>query len=57
MTKWPRIKDLPKEEREPFQKWLNGQTRPWLDGVPSKKQDGYYQWDYERWKEGLPIID
>lgn len=57
MTNWPRIKDLPKEEQEPFKKWLRGQTCPLIEGVSINKQDGYYQSDYERWKQGLPVID
>lgn len=55
--KWPRIKDLPKEEQEPFRKWLGGQTVPLIEGVPMDEQDGYYEWDYKRWKAGLPVID
>lgn len=54
---WPRIRDLPEEERVQFIHWLLSQTRPWLDGVPEDEQDGYYQCDYERWKAGLPVID
>ena len=53
--KWPRIRDLPKEEQEPFSKWLYGQTCPFLEG--EEIQDGYYSHDYDRWKLGLPIID
>ena len=51
---FPRIKDLPEEEQEPFSKWLRGQTRPMNEGDPSP---AYYQWDYDRWKAGLPVID
>ena len=29
---WPRIQDLPEEEREPFTKFLDGQTRPLVEG-------------------------
>ena len=50
--KWPRIKDLPEEERKPFRKWLGGQTVPVIEGLPMSEQDAYYVWDYERWKEG-----
>lgn len=28
---WPRIRNLPESERRPFGKWLEHQTRPWLD--------------------------
>lgn len=54
---WPRVSDLPKKEQEPFTQWLSGQTRPWIDGLAEEEQDGYYRWDYERWKSGKHIID
>ena len=47
---WPRIKDLPEDEREPFAEWLGGQTRPFIEGLSWDEQDGYYSCDYERWK-------
>lgn len=53
--RWPRIRDLPEAEREPFTQWLAGQTRPLLVG--EEIQDGYYGWDYARWKRGQQIID
>lgn len=56
-TNWPRINDLPEEERIPFEDWLRGQTRPLLDNTPWEEQDTYYPWDYDRWKAGLPVID
>lgn len=49
---WPRVRDLPKSERKPFTRWLAGQGRPWLDGLALQEQDGYFPWDYERWKRG-----
>jgi len=52
---WPKIRYLPEPERKPFSEWLTGQTRPWID--EEKIQDGYYPWDYERWKAGKPIVD
>ena len=56
---WPRVKDLPEQDREPFTRWLDdyGQTRPLIDGVPMEQQDGYYEWDYGRWKERRPVVD
>lgn len=54
---WPRIRDLPVDEQDPFIVFLDGQTRPMIDGVPGTEQDAYYPSDYERWKSGLPIID
>lgn len=47
---WPRIRDLPEAEREPFTKFLVGQTCPMIEGEPMDSQDGYYPWDYENWK-------
>jgi ankyrin repeat protein len=57
LTSPPRIRNLPKEEQEPFKKWLFGATRPCIDGIPREEQDGYFHDDYERWKLGLPNID
>lgn len=54
---WKRIRDLPENERDEFVKWLEGQTRPWIDGEPASEQDGYYEWDYENWKRGGRIYD
>ena len=54
---WPRIRDLPPEEQEPFRKWIHSQTRPVFNGVPREDQDGYYPWDYRTWKLGLPSAD
>jgi hypothetical protein len=47
---WPRIKDLPEAERESFREFLTGQTVPWIEGVASQEQDGYYLCDYQNWK-------
>ena len=59
IVKWPRVKDLPEPDREPFERWLTdfGQTRPVLSGVPWPDQDGYYEWDYDRWQDGRPVLD
>lgn len=54
---WPRIRDLPEREREPFNRWLSGQTRPLMMGVPEHEQDGYFPWDYDRWKGSCIIVD
>jgi hypothetical protein len=53
ITHWPRIKDLPEDEQLPFRKWLVGQTCPYIVGVSYDEQDGYYQWDYDDWKQSL----
>lgn len=49
-TQWPRLRDLPENEREVFGRWLTGQTCPVIQGEPDSEQDGYYQHDYETWK-------
>lgn len=56
---YPRIRDLPEKERKPFAKWLQGQTRPLIEGEPftAEHQDAYYPWDYAAWKKGLPVTD
>jgi hypothetical protein len=53
MTDWPRIRDLPVEERVLFAQWLYDQTRPWIAGLHEDSQDAYYEHDYKRWKAGL----
>ena len=54
---WSRVRDLPEEERAPFTEWLDGQTRPMLDGIPMEEQDGYYDHDYRNWKRGGRVYD
>jgi len=54
---WPRIRDLPEEERVPFNQWLAGQTCPWIEGMHEDSQDAYYEHDYRRWKAGLRPLD
>ena len=58
---WPRLRELPIAEREPFTAWLCGQASPAItkNGVPIPRgeQDAYYPWDYARWKKGLPAAD
>lgn len=50
---WPRVRDLPENERQPFTEWLVGQTMPVVDGAPDADQDAYYPWDYQSWKRWL----
>lgn len=50
---WPRIKDLPEEERVPFKHWLRGQTCPLITNLPYEQQDAYYEHDYQHWKLSL----
>jgi hypothetical protein len=47
---WPRVRDLPEKERNEFEIWLNGQTRPVIEGEPDSEQDGYFPWDYAKWR-------
>jgi hypothetical protein len=54
---FPRLKDLKPRERKQFSKWLGGQTRPYLKGLSYDEQDGYYPWDYERWKRSLDGVN
>ena len=55
---YPRIRDLPEVERNPFDNWLQGQTCPVEDcSLPMEDWDWYYPCDYTRWKKGLLIID
>jgi 3',5'-cyclic AMP phosphodiesterase CpdA len=54
---WPRVRDLPEEERKPFTKRLRGQTRPMIEGISMDDQDAFYPWDYQDWKDGFPVLD
>lgn len=47
---FPRIRDLPEIEQEPFSKFLEYQTCPLVECIDMKDQDFYYKHDYERWK-------
>ncbi len=53
---YPRIRNLPQEEQEPFRQWLMGQTRPG-PSLPPEEYDFFYQSDYDRWKTGLTAAD
>lgn len=50
-----RVRDLPLEEREAFERELNHQTRPMVSGIPLEDQDFFYEGDYERWKESPAV--
>ena len=49
---WPRIRNLPPEEHEPFALWLWAFARPGpiIEGELDIEQDGYYTGDYRDWK-------
>ena len=52
---YPRIRDLPEDEQEPFKTWLEYQTVPCVDDLPMEEQDFYYQHDYNKWKHLLEV--
>ena len=51
------LAELPEDDQGPFMEWLFGQT------IPAPRPDDppgtirAYRWDYERWKQGWPILD
>ena len=47
---FPRIRELPKEEQEPFREAMQNKEMPWLRGIPENEQDGFWLYDYARWK-------
>lgn len=49
-AEWPRVRDLPEAEREPFENWVRLRCRPLLTGVSDEDQDAYYAYDYKAWK-------
>ena len=50
---WPRIRNLPPDEREPFGLWLiqEPKIRPYIEGESFEDQDAYYTGDYRDWKQ------
>lgn len=62
---YPRLRDLPVAEREPFCRWLMGKTpgslghtMPICDPTEPREQwDWYYPWDYAAWRAGDPGYD
>ncbi len=52
---WPRLRELPEAEREPFGLWLAHQTRPLVeeDAISWEDQDFFYPGDYLNWKATL----
>ena len=59
---YPRIRDLPENERQSFREHLFHQTRPILTDeagrmLPREEQDAYNECDNIRWKKGLPVTD
>ncbi len=53
-----RLDSLPDEEREPFHRWIQRQTRPVIPNEFDGSEDPApcaYAWDYARWlSEGKP---
>lgn len=54
---WPRIRDLPEAEREPFRNYLEDQNTPMVMSLSAAEQDFYYPDSYQRWKAGYPTLD
>lgn len=56
---YTRIRNLPENEREPFRKWIDGQTRPLMENetMDAESQDAYYEHDYQAWKRGGGVWD
>lgn len=51
-----RIGEVPGEDRRAaLRRWMAGQTRMLVDGL--EPQDAVYLWDYERWRDGRPVVD
>lgn len=50
-------RDLPIEQRGPFEIWLQHQGAPFLDDIPLDDQDGAWVSDYVCWLEqsNLPV--
>lgn len=48
----PRIRDLPKKYQAPFWEHVRDKVRPLIKGIKIKDQDGYYQEQWEEWRNG-----
>ena len=58
----PRCRDLPAGHRAAFRTWLEegGHSRPLIPGVAPgdfEGQDGYWPWDYARWRAEALSVD
>lgn len=51
-----KISSLPRRSREKFKIWLAGQTLPYVE-EDKDPTDWAYSWDYDRFKDGLAVID
>ena len=51
MNEYPRIRNLPEREQEPFNDWLTEEFRPVGDpSEPTSEYDWYYPDQYIKWK-------
>lgn len=48
------LDDLPKDQHEPFEKWIYGQTYMEVNGKPAYYCRDYEMW-YSFWSMGLPL--
>ena len=51
------LAELPENEQGPFMEWLFGQTIPAPRPGDPPGTVRAYRWDYERWKQGWPVLD
>ena len=47
--RWPRLRDLPVDERTLFAEWLQGSAVPLVKGCPLHEQDFFFPWDFVVW--------
>ncbi len=55
---WPRVRDLPSQEQQPFLDFLaKGQlSTPHLDDISIEEQDGYYHVDLDNFRKLPPTM-
>lgn len=47
-----RLRDLPPEQAKAFRQWMreNHVWQPLVPNIPDAQQDGFYLWDYDKWR-------
>lgn len=47
-----RLRDLPAEQGKAFRQWMreNYVWQPLVPDIPDAEQDGFYLWDYDKWR-------
>jgi hypothetical protein len=43
------VSELPVEHQKPFNDWLIGQTRPFVESEGENQYNCAYKWDYLKW--------